>query len=238
MIKHSLYMLTLLIAIAHPFQTALATDKAGPDQPHIIAAGLGVIEQVPDLITLRFDVSATADTFSQAKQQVDTIIAKAIKAARRQAVPEAQINASKINASPQYEWRNNQRYYKGEQVNRLVEIKLTDPERYNDLVDGLLSAGISRLQPVQLEFSQRAALEAQALLLALDDARSKAELMAGHLGSSVKGVYQITTAQSQPVMGRLAMSARSSEDAATTAPLALGKQAIEQHVQVIFLLGR
>lgn len=229
-------LLFLLSLISHSSLVA-AADFDQPRHPHIIVSGYGALEQIPDVINVRFTVSATATSLALAKQQVDTIVGKAIKAARQQSVDKEHINASKINASPQYEWVNNQRQYRGEQVNRLVEVKLVNAERYNDLIEGLLAAGISQLQPVELSYSNRETLEAKALTLALDDARQKASLMAEHLGSKVGRVYQIAPQQHHSPISRLAMSARESS-AKDAAPLSLGKQTIEQQVQVIFLLAQ
>lgn len=227
----------LFIALLLSAYTGMANAELPlPKQAHIIVNGYGAIEQVPDLVVIRFEVAATAKSFSLAKQSVDSTIAKAIKAAKKHSVVEDNINASKINASPQYEWQNKERIYKGERVSRQVEIKLTEAKRYNDLVDALLAAGISRLQPVQLDFTLRDELENKALLLALDDAKQKAQTMAQHLGSSVERVFQIAPVERAHFAGRMAMSA-SLESDSEKAPLKLGKQKLEQQIRVVYLLS-
>jgi uncharacterized protein YggE len=208
-----------------------------PKQAHIIVNGYGATDQIPDLIIIRFEVAATAKNFSLAKQSVDGTIAKAINATKKQGVAEDNINASKINASPQYEWQDKDRVYKGERVSRQVEIKLTEANRYNDLVDALLAAGISRLQPVQLDFTLRDELENKALLLALDDAKQKAQSMAEHLGSSIGRVFQIAPLERARFSNRMAMAV--SEDSGNDkSPLKLGKQKLEQKIRVVYLLNK
>lgn len=208
-----------------------------PKQAHIIVNGYGATDQIPDLIIIRFEVAATAKNFSLAKQSVDGTITKAINATKKQGVAEDNINASKINASPQYEWQDKDRVYKGERVSRQVEIKLTEANRYNDLVDALLAAGISRLQPVQLDFTLRDELENKALLLALDDAKQKAQSMAEHLGSSIDRVFQIAPLERARFSNRMAMAV--SEDSGNDkSPLKLGKQKLEQKIRVVYLLNK
>ena len=232
-----LFAILLLAVISAPTRLIAAEPFPLPDQPHIIANGLGAIEKTPDIVTLRFNVSAKAESLSAAKKTVDNIVAKAIAAATKNAVIKDHITASKLSAYPQYEWKNSTRRYVGEQVDRLVEIKLTKTKRYNGLVDGLLSAGVTRLQPAQLDFSQREKLESDALLVALDNARNKARAMANHLGAELGEIYQIAPVDQHQRVQSLSMRANS-ESNMPSAPLSLGKQKIEQRVQVVFLLKK
>lgn len=234
--KKVLFLTTLLlISLSAPTKLLLAETFPLPDQAHIIANGYGAIEKTPDLVTLRFNVSAKAESLTAAKKIVDNIVAKAIEAATQNSVDEDDIIASKLNAYPQYEWKNSTRRYVGEQVDRLVEIKLTNAKHYNGLVNGLLSTGITRLQPAQLDFSKREKLESKALLIALDNARDKASKMAKHLGAELGSVYQIAPASQNVGMQKLSMRANS-ESNQSSAPLSVGKQKIEQRVRVVFLL--
>ncbi|MFT5691427.1 MAG: hypothetical protein ACI92E_000756 [Oceanicoccus sp.] len=225
---------TLLIFAIHTFSLR-ASEFPLPDNPHIIVNGHGHIEQVPDKAILRFEVSAIAANFSLAKQSVDEIISRAIKAAKKNHVDEDDINASKINASPQYDWHEKTRSYKGERVSRQVEVRLTNIEHYNSLVEGLLKSGISRLQPVELDFSDRKSLESKALIIALDDAKRRANTMAEHLGTKLKGIFQIAPLEHNTMVSRMAMRA-TAESSSDKAPLKPGKQTIRQQIRVIYLL--
>ena len=92
-------LLSLLALFIYQPST-LAAELPLPDDPHIVVTGYGAVEQVPDIIKVSFEASAVKENFSQAKAAVDTIIAKAIKAAGQQGIEADNINASKINAAP------------------------------------------------------------------------------------------------------------------------------------------
>ena len=64
--KLRLFVLTCLLSL-HPSFAAATQLLPLPDKPHLLIEGKGVIEQVPDLIYIRFDVSATAGSLSKAK---------------------------------------------------------------------------------------------------------------------------------------------------------------------------
>ena len=213
---------------------AYAEELPLPARPHIVVKGIGEVEQVPDIVTLYLEVSATAGNFSAAKQQVDVIVAKAIQAAKKYGVKAADINASKIQAAPQYEWQNQQRTYKGERITRQLAVKSTQPDNYNDLIEGLLAAGISRLQNVELSFSDRDKLEAEAMRLALRDAHRQAQTIAAELHIKLGEIYQVAPLSAAPTMRTFAMAA--AEPKAERAPLELAKQRVEQQVRVVYLL--
>ncbi|MEE8057223.1 MAG: SIMPL domain-containing protein [Pseudomonadales bacterium] len=223
----------LIVVFLLPLHVVFAGEL--PDKPHLIIEGYGMVEQIPDRVIIRFEVSATAETLSLAKQAVDKTIDRAIKAAQTQQVKDENISASKIQALPQFEWRNQNRVYKGERVNRQVEVKLLEVDRYNDLVEALLAAGVNRLQPVQLDFSQRKSLEAKALTLALDNAQHQADIIANHLGASLGTIFQIAPVTQLTAIPRMAMTARA-ESRKDKSELKLGKQKLERRVRVVYLL--
>lgn len=232
------FTLTLVLTLCCLSGNLAAQDFPLPPQPHIVVIGEGEIERVPDIVDLSVEVSQTAASFAEAKQQVDHAIGRIIIAGRDNGVPSGEINASRINAVPQYEWKDGERIYKGEQINRTVSIKLRDADRYNALVDALLAAGITRLNSVQLSFSDKQALEAEAMSLALDNAAQQAKTIAKQLRSKIQKPYQIAPVTSHPIMQRLEMTAAMS-DSAKPEPkgeLKLGKQSIKQQVRVVYLL--
>lgn len=231
LLAYSVFCLAAIISTATD-----AGDLPLPAQPHLVVQGLGEVEQVPDLITLHLDVSATAENFSAAKQQVDSIIGKAIKAAKKYGVGNDDINASKINAAPQYEWDNQQRIYKGEMVSRQLEVTLKKPDSYNDLVEALLGAGITRLQNVELGFSHKVELEAAALKLALDNAQQQAKTIAQHLHTQLVMLYQVAPLSAESIERPMAMAAIEMSARSEQAPLTLAKQKVQQRVQIIYLL--
>lgn len=224
----------LFILVSLSFANSAFAQLPLPNKPHIVVEGKGQLTQIPDIAIVRFEIDATRGSLSDAKQIVDTGIAKAIKAAQASGIVEDDINASKIQAQPQYQWREKNRQYMGERVSRQVELTLRDTQRYNELVEALLKAGVSRLQNTTLTFSQLDQLEQQALMLALDDAKQKAQLMAKHLDSDIDGVFQIA-----PVGDRArvyGMEMRAADAGMAKAKLKVAKQQIEQKIRVVFFL--
>lgn len=238
MIKYQLNVvllsaLALLATIS--FSTEAQTELPLPNQPHVVVNGYGYVEAVPDVVRLRFQVTATAKSFKLAKQSVDAIVGKVFAVAAVQHIPKKQIDAAQISASPQYQWQQKQRIYQGEQVSRQIEITLMNTSRYNDLVNALFDTGIQRLSSVQVDFQQRQTLQQRALIKALDNATQQAKAISQHLAMQIKTVYQVAPRQQRQTMNRLAMSAESKSKSEPIG-LVLTKQKLEQHVRVVYLL--
>lgn len=206
-----------------------------PSQAHIVVQGLGTIERVPDIVELDIDIRKTADSFAGAKKQVDQIIEAAIQAARKHGVSPDDINASQIQATPQYEWRDKEKIYKGEQVSRQLHIKLKEPKRYNALVNALLNSGVSRLNRASFSFSNQTELQQIALQQALDNARDQALAITAHMNIPLGPVFQIAPVGSLAYSGARLMKMADAESA--DSDLKPGKQTIRQQIRVVYLLG-
>lgn len=216
---------------------AQATELPLPDQPHIVVDGRGEVVTVPDRVKIMLHVEETAKTLSDAKVAVDKRVQQIIEVAKAQGLMDTQINASRIAASPQYRWDDGKQVYLGEQIRREIELTLDDVSRYNQLVNGLLETGLTRLDNTRLEHKEQEALEAQALTKALDDAKMRAEAISKHLGTPLDGVFQIAPVGSQPQhYGRMEMRSAKMEKDEGAGGLQIAEQTIEQQIRVVFLL--
>lgn len=206
---------------------------------HIVVVGKGKVMATPDMAHITLQVSQTEDTLTAAKQAVDKRVAQILGVAKTAGLEEADVSASRISASPEFQWRNQKQVKIGEQVRRQVRLTLRDIERYNELVNGLLGAGVTELHQSELRFSQKDQLEAKALAKALDHAKQQAESLASHLGASVAGVYQIAPVNDHPVSYQRGFEMKSRVADAKSAPeggLQVGEQALEQRIRVVFWL--
>ena len=206
-----------------------------PPQAHIVVEGLGTVERIPDIVELDIDIRKTAISFAQAKKQVDQIIKAAIQAARKHKVKPEDINASQIQATPQYHWRDKEKIYKGEQVSRQLHIKLKEPEHYNALVNALLDSGVSRLNRASFSLCNQSELQQLALQQAMDNAREQALTISSHMNIPLGPIFQI--APVGPVAHEGARLMKMADSESTDSGLKPGKQSIRQQIRVVYLLA-
>lgn len=214
-----------------------AVMAAENSRPAVQVSGEGEVEIIPDTALLSYSVSRTAASMSEAKAEVDKVVAKLLRAARSAGVKEGDLNASRVYAQPDYEWVKGKRHLRGQRVERKVSLRLLDLDRYSELVDAVLDAGISNTGQTQFVSSRLEELERMALVAAVKNARAKAKAMAKALGEDLGSVLAINEHggghRPQPEMMMARMADAGMEKAA---PMVVGKQTIRRRVSVSFAL--
>jgi uncharacterized protein YggE len=179
----------LLAAFALLGSQAYAADSCAP--PLLSTQAEGFVEAVPDIVVVDIAITHTAATLAEAKKHVDDIGNNVMRAADKAGVRKEDIQASKIQAAPDYDWNNGQRTLRGQQVSRQFELKLRDVERYGALVQALAEADVSQINGIRTEFSKQQQLEQDALQQAIANVQVKAKSMAAGFGRKVEGVVAV-----------------------------------------------
>lgn len=160
--------------------------------PQLSTQAEGFVEAVPDTVVISVTISHTAPTLAEAKQRVDAIGTGVIRAADLHGIGARDLQASKIQAAPDYDWSNGTRVLRGQQVSRQFELKLRDIDRYGALVQALADAEVTQINSIQTEFSTIDKLEQQALKKAIANVRDKAAGMAAGFDRKITGVVAVS----------------------------------------------
>jgi uncharacterized protein len=89
-------------------------------------------------------------------------------------------------------------------------------ERTGEIIDALVQAGATSVDRVRFDVKDRAALEREALRLAVVDARARADAAAAGAGRTVDRVLRIDDSRQPEYPKPMMMAARTAADAATT----------------------
>ena len=142
------------------------------------------------------------------------------------------IQAARLSIDPEYDHKNNRQLI-GYRVSRDVQIRIRDLLNYPKLLEGAVDIGATHTGQLQLDFSNRKALENKALQAAYIDAKAQAQLLADvsedRLG---KALWIHASASHSPVPMRMAMMAEMKADASYPT----GEMALSRQVQVRFEL--
>jgi len=95
-----------------------------------------------------------------------------------------------VNIEPRYEDDRSGRL-RGYEVTRSVTIVLSDLAKLDPFLDGAVQAGANHEFEVTLTSSRGEELRKQALMLALEDAKTQAQFAAGQLGARIGPVRSI-----------------------------------------------
>ena len=240
MLKSRVLPVALLWAAAHI--AAPVHAQTAPNPAQLSVQGEGYVEATPDLVIVDVTVSHTGKTLAEAKQQVDSIGNAVIRAADLHGIKSDDLQASKIQAAPEYDWNNGQRVLRGQQVSRQFQLTLREVDRYGALIQALADAEVTQINQTRMEFSKQEQLDNAALKKAIANARAKAQEMAAAFDTRIKGVLNVSEGGG-PGMPRpyemradFAKAQMASGDAGAT--LQVGKQRIAKSVSAVFELEK
>ncbi|MEM1260971.1 MAG: SIMPL domain-containing protein [Pseudomonadota bacterium] len=206
------------------------------DNTGIHVSGAGEIQAAPDIATISFEIKKIGNRVTAIKADLDETTAAVIKLARDAGVAEKDISATAVFMMP------NTRYNKGSSqsidgviATRALTITVRDLTVLATITNGALEAGINTIGQIQLDTTERAALEDRALDLAVADARRLGERLAKGFDVELGRAYDIRTVGRhtvRPEMARAAMLTSGDESYST------GEITIRREVEVSFsILG-
>ena len=205
----------------------------------INVVGVGEVDEEPDQVVLSIGINAQELTLVEAKKVADQRYALVLEQIKSAEIDDKYIKATRINAQPQYEWINNKRVYKGERVSRSLQVTINDLDSVSELMQAIIENGVSTIDSMTTGFQNPEELEKQALGIAADDAKNKAEFLAKRLGRNLGQATMITEqSSSTPIFQPSAQMMRSGAalESAQAPQEMLGTQKIKVTVNVSFNL--
>jgi len=156
-----------------------------PSPPAITVNGSSEVMVAPDQATVRLGIVRQAPAAQAAQEQANALAQEILAAVGRTGVPASQIQTARLVLSPVYAPRNPD----SRDAPRIVaytasnslSVRVTNLTLVGPVIDAGLKAGANQLEGVQFSLMNDLASRQQALRLAVEEARSKAQVMADAL---------------------------------------------------------
>jgi len=182
----ALYLMILLFPMISLAQSNL------PDAPHVYVQGKASISLEPELLILSGQILGNDREVRVASQQVEDQSAELIALMESLDVDREDVRASMPVVEQVFEYQDGRNVFVGYRVRRDVEIRLSRMDRYHlDYAEIIRSGALASLSA---RFSVRDpdAATDQAQLVAVDDARARAERLAERSGAALGALHSIT----------------------------------------------
>jgi len=182
----SVLVLTLPTIVA-----AQGVPTAQFSEPTIVVAGEGVVHAVPDRAWITIGAESRAATAREAQRRNTELMTPILDKLRSAGLTGDAIRT--IGYDVQYEWDfvNNKRVGKGYVARNTVEARVDTIERVGEYLEIAAGSGATSLGGVRFDLKNRAKLQRDAMKLAVEDARAKAEVLAAAAGRDVNKVVQV-----------------------------------------------
>jgi uncharacterized protein YggE len=156
-----------------------------------IVTGDGVVRAAPDRAWLDVGAESRAASAREAQRRNTELMMPILDKIRAAGIPAEAIRT--IGYDVQYEWEfvNNKRVGKGYVARNTVEIRVDTIERVGEMLELAAGSGATSLGGVRFDLKNRAQLERDALRLAVESARARAQAVATGAGRAVDRILKI-----------------------------------------------
>ena len=205
--------------------------------PLIFVNGEGKIKVVPDEVAISVSVESKGTKAVDVKKENDIKIDAILKFIKKMNLDKKDYQTERVSLNDQFDYMKKKHNYVATQT---ISINLKDLLKYDELMEGLMDAGINNINNVQFSSSKLNFYKSEARKLAMKDAKLKAEDYVSVLGQKVGKAFTITDNSQNyyPVNNRyaMAMSKNADVESESRETLAVGEIDIIVNVQVSFIL--
>jgi uncharacterized protein YggE len=196
---------------------ARAQDAAS-SVPSIVTSGEAVVRRAADQAFVVAAVETRARNPRDAQQQNAAGMSAAQQRVMALGIPRDAIRTLGYTIQQEFDFPDGRRVPRGFAARNAVEIRLDAVERVGEIVDAVVPAGASTIDRVRFEVRDRAAVEREALRLAVVDARARADAAAAGAGCTIDRILRIDDTRQPPPRPPMpmAMAARAADQQVST----------------------
>jgi uncharacterized protein len=205
--------------------------------PMVNVSGEGKIKTTPDEACITISQETKGLTAVAVKKENDIKIDAILKFIKKMNIPQSDYLTQRVALNPIYDYEKKQQEYIASQT---VSILLKDLSKYDILMDGLVKAGVNKIDNVEFKTSKLLLIQSDARKLAIKNAKLKAEDFVSVLGQKIGKAFSISDNSQnfnpQPVMYASMKSASMNDAAMPNETLAAGEIEVVVNVNVSFIL--
>ena len=213
--------------------TVLPSER---EAPGITVAGSGEASGEPDVAVLSLGVEARADSVGAAREQAANSMNAMLDALKQGGVEEKDIQTARFNVQPVYDFSNNRQELIAFTVSNIVTAKIRSIDDTGDLIDAAVVAGgdLARVENLTFTIDDPSALEQEARVAAMEEARSKAETLAQAGGIELGEPISISEAGGAVPVAFDRDQFAAAQEAGALTPIQVGELDVTVTVQVVY----
>jgi uncharacterized protein YggE len=227
-----------LAALTLAATPGLAQSPA-PQSPRIVVTGEGMGTAVPDLALLSLTVMREAATAGEAMDQGSQAMRDVIAAMKEAGIADRDLQTSSFQIMPRYTYDNRpdgsqEARLVGYQVSNTLSVRVRDISRTGAILDTAVKLGVNQGGTISFQNEDPGAAMDEARKKAVEDARHRAEILAGAGGVTLGRVIEISDQLGAPQP--MPQLARAFDKAESAVPIQAGENAYNVQVTVTFEL--
>jgi uncharacterized protein YggE len=230
---HSL-MLTLVTLMAVPTLAAAQQPPQGP--PSIVTRGHAILKRVPDQAIVQIAAETRAATPAEAQRLAADAMTSVQAALAKAGIARDAMKTTGYSLQPDIEWSGGRSRVRGYIVRNQIEVRVDALDRLGPVIDAAGSSGATSMAGLRFDLKDRAAVEREALGLAVQDAMARARAIAAGAGATLGPILRIDEQGEVPrPIPYMAMRAEAAQAAQT--PISPGEIEIDVSVTLTVAIG-
>jgi uncharacterized protein YggE len=194
------------------------TPAPASEGPVVVTSGEAILKRVPD----RAWVQITAESRARSPREAQKLNADAMSAVLQKlkgaGIPADALQTRGYDLQPEYDYGNGRQTLRGYLARNTVEVRVDDLPRVGEIVDMAVTAGATSVGGVRFDLKDKEAAEREALRLAVEDARRRADAAASGAGMKVDRVIRIEEQKVTVTPPRPMMAMRTGAEQAAAGP--------------------
>ena len=210
-----------------------------PESRSIHVTGSGSVTGEPDIATIYLGVSVEKESVEEAREAAASAMTAVIDALKTNDIAENDIQTENFSIYPQYDYTEEGRVLRGYRANNTVNATVRDLESLSDIIDDAIGAGgdIVVVNSIQFMIEDPTPLQAQARVLAVKDAETKAQTLAEASGVSLGKPITITetTRTAGPPIAYAESAEFAADDGArSSTPIQTGELTVTINITIVY----
>ena len=161
------------------------------EQHYIQVSGQADVASVPDMFHFDVYLEEKGELLTKLNSVVSDKSQQVVESLLKLGVEQKDIQSMRVQLSPWYEHTQSVRLQKGFELSRQIKITLRNMDNYDQIIDGVLRIGASRIDGFNYGLENPQPDYLKALELALTDAKHTASQMAKTMGVNVGKVLSM-----------------------------------------------
>lgn len=208
----------------------------GTQIPSITVSGEGKIFAKPDIGQVSLSVVGEGKTVAQAQSIATASINKTMDFLDKAGVEKKDIKTAGYSINPLYDYKDGERIFRGYEVRQSLEVKIRDLGKAGEILAGAAAAGVNQVGQLSFTVEDPDQVKAEARKLAIDDAKSKAKVLAKDLGERLGDILSFNESYGgiQPIYREAVLAP--TPKGATAPEVPVGENEIVVNVSVVYEL--
>lgn len=219
-----------LVLVATP---ALAQQPPPPGPPVIVTSGEAVVKRAPDRAWVMIGAESRARTAADAQKQNTDAMTAVIEKIKASGIPADAVQTTGYNLQPEFDYANGKQTLRGYVARNQVQVRVDALAKTGDVIAAAVATGATNVSGVRFDLKDRDAVEREALRVAVQDARRRADAAASGAGVTIERIIRIEEQREAVDMPRpMGMNMAMMETRAVQAPVPLEAGEIEVRARV------